>query len=66
MYDSFVVLVERMLELQVRLGAAQPGGSETEDIQRLVASTDLEIDQLVCDLYGLTDEERRVVGVVNG
>lgn len=65
-HDHLVSLVERMLELQARLVGTQPGTSETEDIQSLISRTDSDIDSLVYDLYGLTDEERRVVGAANG
>jgi hypothetical protein len=29
---------------------------------RQIAATDREIDQLVCELYGLTEEEIRIAG----
>ncbi|HLC29837.1 MAG TPA: N-6 DNA methylase [Dehalococcoidia bacterium] len=65
MYEDLVDLVERMLELQGRLAGPQLATSEAQDIQGLISSTDYEIDSLVCDLYGLTVEERRLVGAAN-
>jgi hypothetical protein len=34
---------------------------EQESIQRQIAATDKHIDALVCELYGLTEEEARIV-----
>lgn len=36
-------------------------GSEKEMIQRRINATDAEIDRLVYELYGLTDEEIAIV-----
>ena len=52
-------LVERMLELNKRLKGAV--GREREELERRIERTDREIDELVYELYGLTEEERRVV-----
>ena len=59
-HDKMVALVERMLELHKRKQAA---GSDHERqlLQRQIDSTDGEIDALVYELYGLTDEEIRIV-----
>jgi len=35
--------------------------NEKTRIERLIAATDLEIDKLVYELYGLTEEEIKVV-----
>jgi len=35
--------------------------SEQEPIQRQIEATDRKIDELVYELYGLTEEERKVV-----
>lgn len=35
--------------------------SELERLERQIASTDAEIDNLVYELYGITDEERKIV-----
>ena len=53
-------LVKSMLALHTQLAAAK---SEAQKgvIQRQIDATDAEIDRLVYDLYGLTDEEIAVV-----
>jgi len=59
MHDDLVALVERMLELNKRLKDAV--GRERGELERKIERTDREIDELVYRLYGLTEEERRVV-----
>ncbi len=59
-HDRIVALVEQMLELHKRLAAAQ-GSGEKERLQRLIDSTDQQIDALVYELYGLTEEEIAIV-----
>jgi len=57
-----VALVERMLELQERLAAkGEVHDEERRQIEREIERTDREIDALVYDLYGLTQEERAMV-----
>jgi hypothetical protein len=58
--DRMVRLVEGMLELHRRLGEAKTP-HEKEGIERRIEATDGEIDRLVYELYGLTEEEIRVV-----
>ena len=41
--------------------AALIGPSDESAIQRQIDATDRQIDQLVYELYGLTDEEIRIV-----
>jgi hypothetical protein len=55
-----VELVDRMLDLHKRLDAATLPNDKTQ-IQRQIVATDREIDKLVYELYGLTDEEIRIV-----
>jgi hypothetical protein len=55
-----VVLVERMLELHKRLAAAKAPDEKTR-LGREIAAADAEIDRLVYDLYGLTEEEIKIV-----
>ena len=57
-HDKMVALVGRMLELHTRKAGAE---SEVERVQRLIDDTDAQIDALVYELYGLTEEEVRVV-----
>jgi type II restriction/modification system DNA methylase subunit YeeA len=53
-----VRLVERMLDLHKRIPATP---QEQERLARDIASTDREIDNLVYQLYGLTEEEIKIV-----
>ena len=51
-----------MLELQARLRPMQDlPTSERDDLQREVDRVDSELDDLVYELYGLTEAERRLV-----
>jgi hypothetical protein len=52
--------VRIMLDLHKRLQAARTEQDKTL-LQRQIAATDKEIDRLVYDLYGLTEEEIRIV-----
>jgi hypothetical protein len=54
-----VSLVERMLELHKSPSARTPG--EVERLRREGESTDRAIDRLVYELYGLTEDEVKVV-----
>jgi hypothetical protein len=61
-HDKMAALVEQMLDLHQRLAAAHAGArGEQERLQRLIDSTDAQIDALVYELYGLTAEEAAVV-----
>ncbi len=51
-----VGLVETMLKLHKDLPKAKTP-HEQESLQRQIAATDKQIDQLVYELYGLTQEE---------
>lgn len=59
-HDRVVELVSRLLTLHAKQGAARTD-HENEVIQRQIEATDCEIDQLVYELYGLTDEEIKIV-----
>ena len=59
-HDKMVSLVERMLDLNKRLPEARTDQEQTL-LKRQIAATDKEIDELVYELYGLTDEERKIV-----
>ncbi|MFO7932762.1 MAG: TaqI-like C-terminal specificity domain-containing protein, partial [Bacteroidales bacterium] len=52
--------VQTMLDLHKNLAAAKTGQARTA-IQRQIDATDRQIDRLVYDLYGLTDEEIAIV-----
>lgn len=55
-----VALVAEMLGLHKRLAAACTD-ADRERVTRAIATTDMAIDRLVYDLYGLTEEEIKVV-----
>lgn len=60
-HDRIVGLVSQMLSLHHKLAAAQISQEKTI-IQRQIDATDRQIDQLVYELYGLTEEEIKIVG----
>jgi hypothetical protein len=72
-HDRMVELVERMLELHKRRGGLGPpagarraplpasGDTGATELDRQIAATDAAIDNLVYELYGITDEERRII-----
>ena len=60
-----VALVERMLDLNKRKHSVPQSGiapSQLDRLEREIASTDAEIDELVYELYGITAEERKIIG----
>lgn len=59
-HDSIVALVNQMLELHKQLASAKTDHDKTV-IQRQIDATDRQIDQLVYELYGLTEEEIKIV-----
>lgn len=59
-YNLMVGLVENMLALHKQLAAAHTP-HEKDLLQRQIASTDRQIDALVYELYGLTEEEIKIV-----
>lgn len=62
-HDKIVKLVEEMLALQKERQSLDPGKhfDEIRDVERKIAHVDEKIDQRVYQLYGLTDEEIRIV-----
>lgn len=61
-HDKMVSLVERMLDLHKRLATTKNPNDQTR-LKTQIDATDREIDRLVYDLYGLTEEE---IGIVEG
>ena len=59
-HDQMVGLVERMLDLHKRLAETKAGHEKTL-LQRQIEATDKQIDRLVYELYGLTEEEIKIV-----
>jgi len=59
-HDKLVSLVDRMLELHKKNNSFPPS-AEREKIEREIAITDEKIDEIVYELYGITEEERRII-----
>ncbi|NQU42795.1 Eco57I restriction-modification methylase domain-containing protein, partial [bacterium] len=59
-HNRLVTLVEKMLALSANLREAK-SESEKATLQNAITTTDAEIDCLVYELYGLTEEEIRIV-----
>jgi type I restriction-modification system DNA methylase subunit len=59
-HDKMVQFVEQMLSLHKQLPVAKTEQEKTV-IQRQIEATDKQIDELVYELYGLTEEEIRIV-----
>ncbi len=59
-HDKMVTLVESMLAFHKSLAVAQ-SPAEKERLERQIAVTDMAIDSLVYELYGLTEEEIKIV-----
>lgn len=49
------------MELNEKRHSGKLAPSELERLEREIASTDREIDELVYDLYGTTDQERKII-----
>ena len=60
LHDLMVKLVEQILALHKQLADARTAHEKTA-LQRQIDATDRQIDQLVYELYGLTDEEIEIV-----
>ena len=59
-HDRMVLLVEKMFTLHKQLMASKTPNEKTI-IERQIETVDQQIDRLVYDLYGLTDEEIKIV-----
>jgi len=59
-HDQMVTYVQRMLDLHKHLANTRNPNDKTQ-IERQIEATDREIDRLVYDLYGLTEEEIAIV-----
>ncbi len=61
-YDKIVVKVERMIQLNKKL--SQIGDKKTDErvkIEDEIKRTDKEIDELVYKIYGITEEEKKII-----
>ena len=59
-HDKMVSLVDRMLEIQKKIHESQIP-DEKERYKRIADAIDEQIDELVYELYGLTEEEIKIV-----
>jgi hypothetical protein len=59
-HDSMVEFVERMAELHRKQAAAKTPAEQTT-LARQIAALDRQIDRLVYELYGLTEQEIKIV-----
>jgi hypothetical protein len=59
LHDDLVALVDVMLNLNKKIQTTK--GSRKEQIQRQIEKTDREIDDMVYELYGITEKERKVI-----
>jgi hypothetical protein len=64
-HDRMVSLVERILVLHKQLPEAATPHEKTA-LQRQIEATDGQIDALVYELYGLTEEEIGIVEAASG
>lgn len=64
-HDRMVALVERMLDLHKKLAAAAIP-ADKELYGRQIEAADRQIDALVYELYGLTEEEVAIVEGAGG
>ncbi len=60
-YNDILRLVDRMLLLKNKLNKSGSTPQEKQNIQRQIEATDRQIDKLVYELYGLTEEEIKIV-----
>ena len=53
--------MKQALDLAPKAAAAFKGSNEQLSLRRQLAALDAEIDEAVCSLYGLTEEQRQRV-----
>ena len=56
-----MALADRMLELNMRKHSGKLAPSELDRLEREIAAADREIDQLVYELYGISDQEQQII-----
>jgi Eco57I restriction-modification methylase/TaqI-like C-terminal specificity domain len=61
LHDRMVNLAQHMLDLNKKKHSESFAPSEVQRLEREIATTDAKIDSLVCELYGVTDEERKII-----
>jgi hypothetical protein len=60
-HDRMVSLVDNMLDLNKKKHSGKLAPSQIDRLDREIAATNQEIDELVYELYGITDEERKTM-----
>jgi hypothetical protein len=60
-HRKMVALVERTLGLHKRMNSTRIAPSEAERLERAIAATEAEIDDLVFELYAITTKERKTI-----
>jgi type I restriction-modification system DNA methylase subunit len=60
-YEKMVALVDRMLEVNKKKHSGTLAPSELDRVDREIAATDAEIDNLAYQLYGVAGEERKII-----
>jgi hypothetical protein len=60
-HDKMVELVDRMLELNEQKHSGKLAPSQVDRVDREIAATDAEIDELVYKLYEITQEEKGII-----
>jgi type I restriction-modification system DNA methylase subunit len=60
-HDTMVGLVTRMIGLNRKKHSGNLAPSEIQRLEREITATDADIDDLVYKLYGVTDEERKII-----
>lgn len=58
---KIISLVDKMLELQKRYHDEKISGNEKERLEQQIKNIDYEIDEEAYKLYGITEEEKRVI-----
>jgi len=56
-----VALVDRMLELNKKKHSRRPSPAQLRRLERKIALMDKKIDELVYKLYGITEQERKII-----
>ncbi|MBM3233895.1 hypothetical protein FJZ19_02250 [Candidatus Pacearchaeota archaeon] len=59
--QKIISLVEEMLELQKKYHDEKISGNEKERLKQQIDNVDYEIDEEVYKLYGITDEEKKII-----
>lgn len=60
-HDKIVNLVNNMQDLQQKYNKENNIGNEKENLQQQIKNIDYEIDELVYKLYGITEEEKKII-----